>query len=234
MWRERTWSWTEVTDRTRRFANVLVEHGIGRHGALAACAGWESPHDHVALYLQNGNAYLESQLGAAKAGAAAFNVNYRYVADELAYLLDDAGAAAIVYQGCFAATLGKVLGRLRRRPAAARGRRLGRRAAPRCGGLRGRPGRRLAGATSGGVVARRPLRALHGRHQAQRRACWRQADFLVAALGVRRKDRTDHESLDELVEDRSSPQPRHAPGAPAREVRHRRFSSAPGSVAARS
>jgi fatty-acyl-CoA synthase len=29
---------------------------------------------------------------------------------------------------------------------------------------------------------------------------WRQADFLVAALGVRRRDGADHESLDELVE----------------------------------
>ena len=35
-------------------------------------------------------------LGAWKARVAPFNVNYRYVADELRYLLDDAGATAIV------------------------------------------------------------------------------------------------------------------------------------------
>ena len=80
-----------------------------RHGPLADCAGWESPHDHVALYLQNGNAYLEAQLGAAKAGAAAFNVNYRYVADELIYLLRDSGATAIVVHGQFTPTLAEVL-----------------------------------------------------------------------------------------------------------------------------
>ena len=116
IWRDQTWSWREVTERSRRLANLLVDHGVTRRTALEACAGWESPHDHVGLYLHNGNAYLEAQLGAAKAGAAAFNVNYRYVADELAYLFVDADAAAIIYQGCFAATLADVLPRLRRQP----------------------------------------------------------------------------------------------------------------------
>ena len=46
------------------------------------------------LYLHNGNEYLEAMLGAYKARVAPFNVNYRYVAEELRYLLDDAGAAA--------------------------------------------------------------------------------------------------------------------------------------------
>ena len=30
VWRDQTWSWTEATDRTRRFANLLLTHGIGR------------------------------------------------------------------------------------------------------------------------------------------------------------------------------------------------------------
>ena len=54
IWRGRTWSWSEVTDRTRRVAAVLADQGIGRRGSLADCEGWESPHDHVGLYLQNG------------------------------------------------------------------------------------------------------------------------------------------------------------------------------------
>ena len=37
----------------------------------ADAPGWASPHDHVALYLTNGNEYLEAMLGAWKAGAAA-------------------------------------------------------------------------------------------------------------------------------------------------------------------
>ncbi|HEY4378009.1 MAG TPA: AMP-binding protein, partial [Acidimicrobiales bacterium] len=116
VWRDRTFSWAEVTDRTRRLANVFGAHGLGIHGALTGQPGWGSPHDHVALYLTNGNEYLEGMLGAAKARAAAFNVNYRYVADELRYVLDDAQAAAVIYHGRFAATLGGVVRRLRRTP----------------------------------------------------------------------------------------------------------------------
>ena len=48
-------------------------------------------------------------LGAWKARVAPFNVNYRYVADELRYLLDDAGATAIVVHSRFAPTLAEVL-----------------------------------------------------------------------------------------------------------------------------
>ncbi|MEO7430119.1 MAG: AMP-binding protein, partial [Acidimicrobiales bacterium] len=67
VWRDRRLTWAEVTDRTRRFAAVLDDHGLGVRCALDACQPWESPHDHVALYLHNGNEYLEALLGAAKA-----------------------------------------------------------------------------------------------------------------------------------------------------------------------
>ena len=40
--------------------------------------------------------YLEGMVAAWKAGATSMNVNYRYVADELAYLLEDGRAAAVV------------------------------------------------------------------------------------------------------------------------------------------
>ena len=116
VWRDRRLSWAEVTDRTRRLAAVLTAHGVGLRrgpdGAPLAAAGvppWDSPHDHVATYLHNGNEYLETLLGAWKARAAPFNVNYRYVAAELSYLLTDSRAAAVVYHGAFAATLAEVL-----------------------------------------------------------------------------------------------------------------------------
>jgi fatty-acyl-CoA synthase len=51
-------------------------------------------------------------LGAYKARVAPFNVNYRYVAEELEYLLADADARAIVYHSTFAPTLAAVLDRL--------------------------------------------------------------------------------------------------------------------------
>jgi 3-oxocholest-4-en-26-oate---CoA ligase len=105
-------SWAEVTDRTRRLAAVLAGAGLGIHGDPAAVAGWESPHDHVALYLHNSHEYLEGMLGAWKARCAPVNVNYRYVAAELAYVLRDSGARAVIYHDAFAATLADVLGDL--------------------------------------------------------------------------------------------------------------------------
>jgi acyl-CoA synthetase (AMP-forming)/AMP-acid ligase II len=83
VWRDRRFTWAEVTDRTRRLAAVLADHGLGVHGRLADQPLEGSPHDHVALYLHNGNEYLEGMIGAAKARTVGVNINYRYVADEL-------------------------------------------------------------------------------------------------------------------------------------------------------
>ncbi|WP_426572988.1 AMP-binding protein [Aquihabitans sp. McL0605] len=202
VWRDQTWSWDQVTERTRRIANVLLSHGIGRRRTLAECTGWESPHDHVALYLHNGNAYLEAQLGAAKAGAAAFNVNYRYVADELAYLFLDSSAAAIVYQGCFASTLADVLPRLPQQPLLLRvddgsGDEL-------LPGALDYDAALAAASPEPPAVTTSPddLYVLYtgGTTGNPKGVLWRQADFLVAALGVRRKDGSDYEAMKELVE----------------------------------
>lgn len=110
VWRDRRITWGEVTDRSRRLANALLAEGIGGPVDHASDApGWVSPHDHVALYLTNGNEYLEAMLGAWKAGAAATNVNYRYTADELAFVLTDAATAAVVYHARFAPVLAAAL-----------------------------------------------------------------------------------------------------------------------------
>lgn len=101
VWRDRTLSWSAVTDRTRRFAHGLLDRGIGGLPRLVD-HGWESPHDHVALLLTNGNEYLEAMLGCWKARTAAINCNYRYTADELGHVLVDSGAIAIVYHSRFA------------------------------------------------------------------------------------------------------------------------------------
>ena len=114
VFRDRRLTWAEVGERTRRLANALHDRGLGCHTEREALAGHESGQDHLALYLHNGNEYLEGMVGAYKARVAPFNVNYRYVADELAYLLDDAGATAILYAGAFAPTLAEVLPRLPR------------------------------------------------------------------------------------------------------------------------
>ncbi len=109
VFRDRRLSWADVTDRTRRLANHFVSAGLGCHTERSDLAGHESGQDHLAIYLHNGNEYLESMLGAFKARVVPFNVNYRYVADELRYLLTDASARAIVVHSTFAPTLADVL-----------------------------------------------------------------------------------------------------------------------------
>ncbi len=110
VWRDRRLTWQDVTDRSRRFANALLGAGIGGEPRVDV-EPWESPHDHVALYLTNGNEYLEAMLGAWKARAASINVNYRYTADELAFLLADSAAVSVVYHARFAPVLAEALPR---------------------------------------------------------------------------------------------------------------------------
>ncbi|MGH9133729.1 MAG: AMP-binding protein [Ilumatobacteraceae bacterium] len=112
VFRDRRLTWADVTERTRRLANHLVDRGLGCRTERAALERHESGQDHLAIYLHNGNEYLECMLGAFKARVAPFNVNYRYVADELAYLMGDAQATAIVVHSQFAPTLASVLPRL--------------------------------------------------------------------------------------------------------------------------
>ena len=95
VFRDRRLTWAQVTDRTRRLANHLNAAGLGCHIERTELAGHESGQDHLAIYLHNGNEYLESMLGALKGRVAALNVNYRYREEELAYAL---GAAACLHK----------------------------------------------------------------------------------------------------------------------------------------
>jgi len=112
VFRDRRISWRELTDRTRRLADLLRGHGLGCHTERSELANWESGQDHVGLYLRNGNEYLEGMLGAYKARTAPFNVNYRYVDDELVGLLADADARALIFHASFAPTLARIRDRL--------------------------------------------------------------------------------------------------------------------------
>ncbi len=114
VYRDRRITWRTFTERTRRLANFLRSRGLGCHRERAALRNWESGQDHLGLYLYNCNEYLEGMLGAYKARVAPFNVNYRYVEDELLYLLDNAEATALVYHARFAPTLANIVPRLPR------------------------------------------------------------------------------------------------------------------------
>ena len=105
-------TWRDLQMRTRRLANLLIDAGLGCRRERDSLAPWESGQDHVALYLYNGNEYVEGMLGAYKARAVPFNVNYRYVEEELHYLLADAATRGVIYHASFAPILAKVLPRL--------------------------------------------------------------------------------------------------------------------------
>ena len=102
VFRDRRITYRQLTDRTRRLANYLVDRGFGAHTDRDALADWESGQDHLGIYLYNSNEYLEAMAGAFKARVAPFNVNYRYVDEELVYLLNDARTRALVFHSSLA------------------------------------------------------------------------------------------------------------------------------------
>ena len=109
---DRRLTYRQFGDRTRQLANALVARGLGGVTDRAGLGGHESGQDHLAIYLHNCPEYLESMVGSYKARVAPFNVNYRYVAEELEYLLNDSGARAVVFHSAFAPTLAEVRDRL--------------------------------------------------------------------------------------------------------------------------
>jgi 3-oxocholest-4-en-26-oate---CoA ligase len=78
-------TYAQLEERANRLADVLAARGVG--------AG-----DHVALYLENCAEYVEAMLAAWKLRAVTINVNHRYVADELRYLLDNSDSTAVLTQ----------------------------------------------------------------------------------------------------------------------------------------
>ena len=87
---ERTWE--EFDNRAARLASQLKDNGLGNNSK-------------VGLYLHNSNEYLEAQYSVFKIKGVPINVNYRYKEDELVYLLDNADAEAVFYQGCYASQI---------------------------------------------------------------------------------------------------------------------------------
>jgi fatty-acyl-CoA synthase len=85
-------TFAQFDERATRLAHALADRGV-------------QPGDHVALYMYNTVEYLETMVAAFKIRAVPINVNYRYVEEELRYLLDDADAVAIVYDTEFAPKL---------------------------------------------------------------------------------------------------------------------------------
>ena len=92
-------TWAEYDDSAARLAAAYAAAGLG--------------HDSkIGLYMYNGNEYLEAQYGAFKVRGVPVNVNYRYLDDELWYLLDNADAEALVFHSSLAERVGQIIGRL--------------------------------------------------------------------------------------------------------------------------
>jgi fatty-acyl-CoA synthase len=77
-------TWRDYDDRAARLAGALAAAGLG-------------PDSKVALYLYNSPEYAEANYAAMKLRGIPVNVNYRYLDDELAYLLDNSDAEAVVF-----------------------------------------------------------------------------------------------------------------------------------------
>ena len=94
-----TRTWAEYDERSARIAQALTAAGLG-------------PDSKVGLYMYNCNEYLEAQYGIFKMRGVSVNVNYRYLDEELWYLLDNSDAEAIVFHSSLADRVAKVVDRL--------------------------------------------------------------------------------------------------------------------------
>jgi 3-oxocholest-4-en-26-oate---CoA ligase len=105
---DRRYSYGQLNDRTRRLANHLLDRGVAVTRERDHLDPWEAGQPRLAVYLHNGSEYLETMIGGWKARVAPFNVNYRYVEEELVYLLNDAGTEVVVFHSVFAPRLAAV------------------------------------------------------------------------------------------------------------------------------
>jgi fatty-acyl-CoA synthase len=94
-----TRSWTEYEQRSARLAAAFADAGLG-------------PDAKVGLYLYNGNEYQETQFAAFKQRAVPINVNYRYLDDEMWYLLDNSDSEALVFHTSLGDRVARVVDRL--------------------------------------------------------------------------------------------------------------------------
>ena len=215
VFRGRRFTYADFTRRTRRLANLLIEHGLGCHTERDALDGWRSGQDHLGIYLYNGNEFLEGMLGAYKARVAPFNVNYRYVDEELIYLLNNAKTRALLYHSSLSDHVRHVRDQVPSLELLIQ--------------VNDEPGPLLAGAIEyeqalAGSSEEKPdcewspddLYILYtgGTTGMPKGVLWRQADILIATLGARRTDGEVLQTIDQYVERALVSNRRHLPAPP--------------------
>ena len=92
---ERRRTWPEFDDRAARLAAAFGAAGL-------------KPGSKVASYLYNSNEYLEGLYATFKMRGVPVNVNYRYLEDELVYLLDNSDAEALLFHASLGDRVAKV------------------------------------------------------------------------------------------------------------------------------
>ncbi|MBK8809639.1 MAG: long-chain-fatty-acid--CoA ligase [Acidobacteria bacterium] len=80
---EKRFTWKELNGRAQAFAGALLRLGL-------------EPGDRVAIYARNSNRWVEALFGLAQVGLVSVTVNYRLTATEVAYIVEDSGAKAII------------------------------------------------------------------------------------------------------------------------------------------
>ena len=94
-------SWRDYEQRAARLAQALLDTGLGAHAK-------------VGMYLYNSPEYCETNFAAMKIRGIPINVNYRYLDDELAYLIDNADMEALVFHSSLGDRVARVRARLPR------------------------------------------------------------------------------------------------------------------------
>jgi fatty-acyl-CoA synthase len=92
---DRQLRWRDLEQRAARLAGAFGAHGVGADSK-------------VAQLLYNCPEYIESVFAAFKVRATPVNVNYRYLADEVAYILSNSDAEVLVFHGSLADRLAGV------------------------------------------------------------------------------------------------------------------------------
>ena len=81
-------TWKEYDEKSSKIATALSAADL-------------KANSKAGLYLNNSNEYLIAQNAIFKIGGIPINVNYRYVAEELIYLLDNSDSEAVFYHACY-------------------------------------------------------------------------------------------------------------------------------------
>ena len=92
---DRVITWAQLTARTNNLARALIADGA-------------KPDEKIALYLRNHPAYLEGVIAGFKSRQVHVNVNYRYAAQEVRYILDNSDATTVVFGREFSPIIGQI------------------------------------------------------------------------------------------------------------------------------